>query len=101
MEGRRKCAEESWRKRVAVFVGVLLPLPLLLLLWGLLKPEVPADGAPGVRVSPMLTHDQRMRLMTYGRHCGPGKEKCEPPLGCFLRFPLSPDHVHRQRVPDG
>ncbi|HVG61900.1 MAG TPA: hypothetical protein VNA24_25280 [Hyalangium sp.] len=79
----------SWRKRVAVLAGVLLPLPLLVLLWGLLKPEVPADGPPGVHVSPILTHDQRMRLVTYGRRCGPGQEKCEPPLGCFsdYRYP--------------
>ncbi len=80
----------SWRKWVAVFVGVLLlPLPLLVLLWGLLKPEVPADGPPGVRVSPMLTHDQRMRLVTYRRRCGPSQEKCEPPLGCLYdsRYP--------------
>jgi len=34
-------------------------------------------------MSPMLTGEQRMRLMTYGRHCGPGAE-CEPPLGCLF-----------------
>jgi hypothetical protein len=78
------------RKLVAIFAGVLLPLPLVLLLWGLLKPEVPAQAPPGVRISPMLNNEQRMRLVTYGRHCGPGAE-CEPPLGCLFdpRYPRS------------
>jgi hypothetical protein len=73
----------GWRKVVALCAGVLLPLPLVLLLWGLLRPEVPEDSPGGVRMSPMLTGEQRMRLMTYGRHCGPGAE-CEPPLGCLF-----------------
>lgn len=73
---------ENWRKGVAVFAGVLLPLPLLVLLWGLLRQEVPAEILPGVRVSPMLTHDQRMRLTTYLRECGSGTP-CERPLGCL------------------
>jgi hypothetical protein len=72
----------GWRKVVAVCVGVLLPLPLVLLLWGLLRPEVPADMPPGVRISPMLDNEQRMRLMTYRRDCG-SSEECEPPLGCL------------------
>jgi hypothetical protein len=73
-----------WRKRVAVSIGVLLPLPLVVVLWGLVRPDVPANVPPGVRVSPMLTHDQRMRLMTYGRRCGLDREQCEPPLGCLF-----------------
>ncbi len=74
----------NWHKLGAFFAGVLLSLPLLGLLWRLLTPAVPADGLPGVRVSPMLTHDQHMRLTTYGKLCGPGKEKCESPLGCLF-----------------
>ncbi len=73
----------SWRKGMAVFAGVLLPLPLLLLLWGLLRPEVPADALSGARISPILDDEQRMRLVTYGRRCGPGGE-CESPLGCLF-----------------
>jgi hypothetical protein len=72
-----------WRKVAALCAGVLLPLPLVLLLWGLLRAKVPADMPPGVRISPMLDNEQRMRLGTYGRHCGPGAE-CEPPLGCLF-----------------
>ena len=72
----------GWRKAVAICAGVLLPLPLVLL-WALLRPEMPADLPPGARTSPMLDNEQRMRLSTYGRQCGPGAE-CEPPLGCLF-----------------
>lgn len=73
----------GWRKVVALSASVLLPLPLMLLLWGLLRPEVPAKSTAGVHISPMLDNEQRMRSRTYGRHCGPGAE-CEPPLGCLF-----------------
>ncbi len=81
----------NWRTVVAVFAAVLLPLPVLLLLWGLLRPEMPAHAPPGVRISPMLTQEQRSQLATYGQRCGPEKVKCEPPLGCLfdVRFPRS------------
>jgi len=71
------------RKVVAFCAGVLLPLPFVLLLWGLLRPEVPADATLGVHISPVLGNEQRMQLTTYGRNCGPGAE-CEPPLGCLF-----------------
>jgi hypothetical protein len=73
----------SWRIVVALCASLLLPLPLVLLLWGVLRPEVPVDSPAGGRISPMLTGEQRLRLMTYGRHCGPGA-RCEPPLGCLF-----------------
>jgi hypothetical protein len=63
--------------------AILLALPLMLLLWGLLMPEVPASSPVGARISPMLDPEQRMRLMTYRRECNPGVE-CEPPLGCLF-----------------
>ncbi|ADO76063.1 uncharacterized protein STAUR_8309 [Stigmatella aurantiaca DW4/3-1] len=64
-------------------MGVLLPLPIVLLAWELLRQEVPVGTPPVERISPMLDTEQRMRLMTYGRRCGPGAE-CEPPLGCLF-----------------
>jgi hypothetical protein len=73
----------GWRKVLALCVGLLLPLPLVLLLSGLLRPDVPTVPPPGARISPMLDNEQRMRLITYGRQCGPGAE-CEPPLGCLF-----------------
>jgi hypothetical protein len=73
---------DGWRKVVALCAALLLLLPLVLL-WGMLRPQVPAESPTGVRTSPMLDNEQRMRLMTYGRECGPGAE-CEPPLGCLF-----------------
>jgi hypothetical protein len=62
---------------------VVLTLPLVLLLWILLRPEVPVEAPTGVRISPMLDNEQRMRLTTYRRECGSHAE-CEPPLGCLF-----------------
>ena len=72
----------SGRTAVAGGAGVLLALPLVLLLWGVLRPQVPAESSTGARISPMLSNEQRMRLMTYRRECGSSAE-CEPPLGCL------------------
>lgn len=69
----------SWRKLLAACAAVLLPVPLVLLLVGVLRPDTP----PGARISPVLDNEQRARLITYGRHCGPD-EACETPLGCLL-----------------
>jgi hypothetical protein len=51
--------------------GLLLPLPLVLLLWGVLRPEVPAETPTGMRISPMLDQEQRSRLMTYRHQLSP------------------------------
>ena len=63
-------------------MGVLLPLPLVLLLGGLLQPKVYPEVSAGSRISPMLDSEQRERLMTYRRLCEQHSD-CEPPLGCF------------------
>jgi hypothetical protein len=81
----------NWRRVVAVCAGMLSPLPLVLVLWGVQRPEVPADAPPGVRISPMLDNEQRMRLITYGKHCGPGAA-CEPPLGCLFEVRYMRSH---------
>ena len=72
----------NWRMVVGGCVCVMLPLPLVLLLWGMLRPQVPAEPPAGVRISPMLDSEQRMRLVTYRRECDSSSE-CEPPLGCL------------------
>jgi hypothetical protein len=72
----------KWRRAAGGCAGVVLPLPLVLLLWWLLRPEVPAESPKGGRISPMLEHEQRTRLTTYRRECRSGAE-CEPPLGCL------------------
>ena len=72
----------KWRTIVGGCASLLLPLPLVLLLWGLLRPEVPPEAPGRAPISPMLDPEQRMRLMTYRRECRSGAE-CEPPLGCL------------------
>lgn len=71
----------NWRAVLPILAGVLLPLPLVLLLLGVLKPQLPEVESSGRRISPVLTSEERERLMTYRRDCGSG-QPCEPPLGC-------------------
>lgn len=74
----------NWRTALGVLAGLLLPLPLILLLKGGMDPGLPESGlSEGVSVSPVLTSEERMRLMTYRRDCGLSSE-CEPPLGCLM-----------------
>jgi hypothetical protein len=73
----------NWRKLLGLCAGLLLPLPLVLLLGAVLRPEVPASGPGGKPISPMLDTEERTRLSTYRRECGLSAE-CEPPLGCVL-----------------
>jgi hypothetical protein len=75
----------NWRILLGACAGLLLALPLMLLLGRFLQPEVATESPPGVRISPMLDHDQRMRLMTYRRLCRSSTE-CEPPLGCLHEY---------------
>lgn len=71
------------RTILSVSAGVLLPLPLVLLFGGLLRPEVQREPSTGGRISPVLDSDQRARMMTYRRSCGVSSD-CEPPLGCVF-----------------
>ncbi len=73
----------NWRAVLPILAGMLLPLPLVLLLSGVLKPELPELESSGKRISPVLTSEERERLMTYRRDCGKG-QPCEPPLGCVM-----------------
>jgi hypothetical protein len=75
----------KWRTVLAVLVGVMLPLPLVLLA-GLVERPVPPPPSPsGRKISPVLTAEQRLRLATYRADCGSG-ERCEPPLGCLTEL---------------
>ncbi len=73
----------SWRGIGRVGACLLLPLPLMVLLWAMLKPDIPAGGPASSPASPLLEPEQRMRLTTYHRRCRTSTE-CEPPLGCFF-----------------
>ncbi len=72
----------NWRMAAGGCAGLLFPLPLMLLLWGVLRPEGREGDSMDARISPMLDNAQRMRLMTYRRECSSGAE-CEPPLSCL------------------
>jgi hypothetical protein len=73
----------NWRALPAIVVGLLLPVPLVLLLGSVLLPSPPAPHPAGARVSPVLDTEERRRLVTYRRHCLNSSE-CEPPLGCLF-----------------
>lgn len=78
------------RAPLVVMLGLLLPLPLILLLkslWNAPLPsrEVVLTATGPVELSPVLSEEERRRLLTFERPCS-RQEDCEPPLGC-----LSPD----------
>ena len=77
----------KWRSVLAPLASVLLPVPLIFLLGSLLRPALPEVGSGGRRISPVLTPEERAKLLTYRRSCGAG-EPCESPLGCVseLRY---------------
>jgi Cys-rich repeat protein len=74
-----------WRTVLAILASLLLPVPLVLLLGGVLRPALPEVGPGGKRISPVLTSEERARLMTYRRDCWSG-QPCEPPLGCITEL---------------
>ncbi len=72
----------TWRALLGAVVGVLLPVPLLLLI-GSVRHEGPRALAPeDPRVSPMLSFEERMNRVTYHSHCAKPAD-CEPPMGCL------------------
>ena len=71
----------NWRKLAPITLGLLLPLPLLLIgrmFFG------PASNLiiNGRTVSPVLTRSEKLRLSTFERPCRRA-EDCEPPLACL------------------
>lgn len=75
-----------------VWVGaLLLPVPLVLLVSQAFHGGFSAGGAGDERFSPVLSLDEKRRLLTFDHTCQ-GSEDCESPLGClqdFRRFNLS------------
>jgi hypothetical protein len=73
-----------WRVLLGALLGFILPVPLALLLgsvrqeWTMPRPPAP----PGVRVSPMLSREERAHLTSYRRECLRNSD-CESPLGCY------------------
>lgn len=59
----------KWRTPLAVVMGLLLPMPLLLLLGGALGWSGWAQVPPDEQLSPMLSSQQQQQLLTFGRPC--------------------------------
>jgi hypothetical protein len=69
-----------WRTSAAILIGLLLPVPLLVLLggawgWGL-RPQRDEE------LTPVLSWEQQRSLVTFGRACQTS-EDCESPLACL------------------
>jgi hypothetical protein len=72
------------RTPLLVLLGLLLPLPLVLLLHPLWSPSLPSrevilTATGPVEISPVLSEEERRRLLTFKRLCS-RQEDCEPPL---------------------
>ncbi len=76
------------RVALAVLVGLLLPVPLVLLWVGLKQARFQERDSVAARISPVLGFEERLRRVTYERKCRKGSD-CEAPLGCL--------HDHRTR----
>lgn len=71
-----------WRVVLAILLGLLLPVPLVLLLKNVLQVG-PRDVDPATRrTSPVLSLEERRSRATYQRECRKSSD-CEPPLGCL------------------
>lgn len=77
----------KWRSALAATVGLLLVIPLALTVRLMMRDEA-VDRLPGgATVSPVLSQEDRARLMTFHRDCT-RSEDCEPPLGCRKHWKL-------------
>jgi hypothetical protein len=73
----------KWRPLLAVVLGVLVPLPLAWLLVLSMKATLEISPTPeATNIVPMLTGEERHRLLTYERDCQTNAD-CESPLICF------------------
>jgi hypothetical protein len=77
----------KWRRRLAVLLAFLLPVPLL---WASNRLLVVALDAPvsrdnASRLVPMLPPDEASRLPTFTRSCE-GNEDCDAPLVCLRQL---------------
>jgi len=83
----------KWRARLAVVLGLLLPLPLIWASSWLLPGGWGASEMRGSdsEVVPILAPDETRRLLTFQRSCQKN-EDCDAPLVC-LRGQLMLDHA--------
>lgn len=73
------------RTALGILVGVLLPLPWVLML---VVPQLGQQAArPGASLSPVLSLEERRQRVTYHRPCETSAD-CEPPLACLDHWRL-------------
>jgi hypothetical protein len=74
----------KWRMLLALLSGLLLVLPLAWLSFTVLFGSGTNTSTPqGKTLVPMLSPEERQRLLTYERDCETDAD-CEPPLRCFF-----------------
>jgi hypothetical protein len=74
----------TWRSLLAGMLALLMALPLGWLLHvSMLRQGTNAPLAQGKSPVPMLSPEERRRLLTYERRCE-SDANCEPPLRCFF-----------------
>ncbi len=74
------------RTALGILLGVLLPLPWVLVV---IAPHLgqQADDGPRANLSPVLSLEERRQRVTYHRPCETSAE-CEPPRGCLDHWRL-------------
>lgn len=77
-----------WHTASSALVGVLLTLPLVIALGIAMYGERRAHGFEEVKVSPVLSFEERLQLPTYDRRCEKSEE-CDPLLGCLKHWMLT------------
>jgi len=70
-------------RSLGLLLGLLLPVPLVLMLVLTTNGKASSGGAQDKDVSPVLSFEERQRRVTYERRCE-RREDCEPPLGCLF-----------------
>ena len=76
----------KWRVPFVICLSLLLPLPLVWLLWKVSWNEfVTPQKADSLTVVPMLSHLERQGLLTYGRACKSDAD-CDPRLRCYFNM---------------
>jgi len=78
--------------------GLLLAAPLVVIIVYMVWHRPQDEPLGELEISPVLSFEERLKLVTYQRECGK-QNKCEPPLGC-LPYPglfkayLQPGSIH-------
>jgi hypothetical protein len=71
-----------WRILLAAVFGLMLTLPLVYLLKDILFLSPMRGDTRDWSIRPMLSVEERRRLVTFDRACR-GSRECEAPLGCL------------------